>query len=111
MSWSVGRTTGRPGAVKTALAGQFNNAKRAMQGIPHELATIERAERLINDQLDFMIEQKYPAVIVEAGGSSNTNTFQGGGSSSLKLIVEPIYCFQEDAPQPEPANVEEPAAV
>lgn len=94
MSWSVA-ATGKAEAVKRSLAVQFDNAKKSTVNIPHEHDSVIAIEKIVNDQLDFLIAMSTPkAIVVNAAGSAWKGTGPDG-STQVKLEVTPIYNFVE----------------
>lgn len=96
MSWSIGRTVGRPSGVALSMAEQFERVKKQAANFPPaELASIELAEQLVAKSLDFNIAQGCTAVAVEAGGCASMAHTAGSypGAISVSLKVEPLYGF------------------
>jgi hypothetical protein len=92
MSWSLG-AAGKPAAVKVKLQQQFEQAKKNVAHIAHEVKTVELAEQLVNSELDFLAESTPPGVVtVSASGSASTYTPR---SSQVMVNVQPIYGFVE----------------
>jgi hypothetical protein len=96
MSWSIGRTIGRPSEVAASMAEQFARMKKqAVTWSEAELRSIETAEQLVTQALNFNIAQGCAAIAVEASGCAafafTTGTNPGALSVSVK--VEPLYGF------------------
>lgn len=94
MSWSV-FATGKPAAVRAALAKSFAAAKESTKHVPHEQESVGKVEEIVNGQLDFLASMKNPqAVQVSASGSAWTST-NGEGSTQVEMKVQPIPGFVE----------------
>lgn len=92
MSWSV-NAFGKPAAVKTALAKQFESAKLGTKSLPHEHAAVESIENIVNWELDFLAactnKAGYAYVVrVEAGGSAYKSA-DGSGYTQINCKVQP----------------------
>lgn len=95
MSWSV-TSFGKPAAVKTALAKQFESAKISTKNIPHEAESVVSIEKIVNDQLDFLANLKNPGVVkVDANGSAYLSTDGTVGNTQVSVSVMPMNGFVE----------------
>jgi hypothetical protein len=94
MSWSV-LATGKPAAVKAALAKSFASAKESTKHVPHEQESVGKVEDIVNGQLDFLAATTNPgAVQVSASGSAWRST-DGQGSTQVEMRVTPLAGFIE----------------
>lgn len=91
MSWSVS-ALGRPAAVKSSLAKQFESAKLSTASIPEENLGVVSIEALVNAQLDFALTNKVGAIKVEASGSFCRGSSYSG-SCQTKLDIQSLYNF------------------
>lgn len=69
MSWRVA-ANGDPRTAKSQLVTQFVSAKVSCASIPAEVKSIENAEKIVSDALDFHIEQSTQKVDANAYGSA-----------------------------------------
>jgi hypothetical protein len=95
MSWSLSGA-GKPAALKAKLQPQFEQAKKNVAHVEHEVKAVELAEQLVNGELDFLAAHATPtAVTVTAGGSASNGNDTYPRSSQVNVSVQPIYGFVE----------------
>jgi hypothetical protein len=95
MSWSLSGV-GKPAALKAKLQPQFEQAKKNVAHVEHEVKAVELAEQLVNGELDFLAEQAAPTpVTVSAGGSASNGNHAYPRTSQVTVSVQPIYGFAE----------------
>jgi len=93
MSWSVS-CLGKPSAVKSALAKQFEAAKRSTASVPDEQKAVEFAEQIANLAMDFLVDVPGIAARVSGGGSAYKSSGPPtSGSFGFKLEIEQLYGF------------------
>lgn len=93
MSWSV-TGSGRPNALLAFIGEQFEKAKQSCKSNPHEVKSIEKAESLVLEELQFASEVGVKAVTVTAGGSAWSGAVDAPGTTQVSVNVTPIYGFQ-----------------
>jgi hypothetical protein len=97
MSWSV-EAVGKPAAVKSALASQFEAAKKSTANISHEQEAVVEIESVVNGQLDFLAAHNgASAVTVKASGSASLAPPGASWPSTTQVALEvsPIHGFVE----------------
>lgn len=97
MSWTIG-AIGKPAAVKAALKKQFESARQGTANVPHEQASVDSIEQIVNGQLDYLVDVPGTAVKVAANGSAYKSMHGDAalsGHSSVTLTVEPVYGYVE----------------
>lgn len=93
MSWSVSYV-GTPAETKEFLAPQFASAKEATKANLYECTQVELAETMVNNQLDFMI-QNSPDTKVYATASGSAAIAPEGASwktyTQLSITFNEVY--------------------
>lgn len=92
MSWGV-NAAGKPAAVKAALAKQFESARESTKYVPHEYESVSLVEKIVNGQLDFLMDVQKLGVSVAASGSAYKNSTTG--YSNVKVEVTPLFSWVE----------------
>ena len=93
MSWSIGKLSGHPEALKAKVNTAMDNAIEQVKNVPHEHSQAKLAKQMIMDSLDFMSINDNPAVEVEAQGSACAASSGSVGQSQITVKVTPIFSF------------------